>query len=103
PLSIPFGFMGADCSALADRGAFHSAIYFAPDAKFLLVNEEAASFRLDLPSLRKSNVPGSIHKVAHGILGFPSEDRVLVVSEPNSKKDPIREILSYNWHLPCAC
>ena len=94
PLSIPFGFMAADFSALADRGAFRSAIYFAPDAKFLLVNEEAASFLLDLPSLRKSNVPGAIHKVAHGILGFPSEDRVLVVSEPNSKKDPIRQIIS---------
>jgi hypothetical protein len=89
--SIPFGFMTAGFSALADRGAFRSAIYFAQDAKFLLVNEEAASFRLELPSLQKSSLPGSLRKFSRGILGFPSGDRVLV-SDP--KKDPVRQIVS---------
>jgi len=104
PLSTPFGFMGADFSALADRGTFHSAVYFAHDAKFLLVNEEAASFRLDLPSLRRSSLPVSIHKVTHGILGLLPEDRVLV-SEQNPKKDPVRQIMSLttgNFLAPAA-
>jgi hypothetical protein len=91
PFSIPFGFMTASFSALADRGTFRSAIYFAPDARFLLVNEEVASFRLELPSLQKSNVPGGVRKFSRGILGFPSGGRVLV-SDP--KKDPARQILS---------
>jgi hypothetical protein len=93
PFSTPFGYMIADFSALADRGTFRSAVYFAPDAKFLLLNEETASFRLDLPSLRKSNLPGDVHKATHGILGFISDDRV-IVSEPNPKKDPIHQIIS---------
>jgi hypothetical protein len=56
-----------------------------------LVNEEVASFRLELPSLQKSNVPGGVRKFSRGILGFPSGGRVLV-SDP--KKDPARQILS---------
>jgi hypothetical protein len=93
PFSIPFGFMSADITELADRGTFRSAIYFAPDAKFLLVNEATSSFQLDLPSLRKSPVPGAIHKIAHGILGLFADDRALV-SLPNPKKDPVRQIVS---------
>jgi hypothetical protein len=91
PLSRPMGFMAADFSALSDRGTFRAPLYFAPDAKFLLVNAEGASFRLDLPSLQKSSLPGAIRKVPNGIIGFPSADRVLV-SEP--KKDLVHQILS---------
>jgi len=89
--SSPFGFMVADFSSLADRGTFRSAISFAPSSNFLLVNEETSSFRLELPSLRKANVPGSVHKAGRGILCFPSDDRVLI-SETN--KDSAFRVLS---------
>ena len=91
PLSRPIGFMSADFSALSDRGTFRAPFYFAPDAKFLLVDGEGASFRLDLSSLQKSSLPGAIRKVPNGIVGFPSGDRVLV---SESKKDPVHQIFS---------
>jgi hypothetical protein len=93
PFSAPFGYMFADFSALADRGTFHSAVYFAPDATFLLVNHEAASFRLDLPSLHKSDLPRAMRKKNRVILGFPSDDHVLV-SEFNSNKEPVHQVIS---------
>jgi hypothetical protein len=84
PLSRPIGFMAADFTALSDRASFRAPFYFAPDAKFLLVNTEGASFRLDLPALQKSNLPGAVRKFPYGILGFPAGDRVLV---SDAKKD----------------
>jgi hypothetical protein len=89
--SSPFGFMVADFAALADRGAFRSAISFGPSSKFLLVNEETSSFRLELPSLQKAKVPGPVHKAGRGILCFPSDDRVLI---SETSKDSAYLVLS---------
>ncbi len=92
PFATPFGFMSAnDFTPLEGRGALHAPLFFSPDGKFLLLNEESASFRLDLPSLTKTNLPAFFHRHPRSVRGIFSPDAALV-SDP--KKDPGYAIVS---------
>jgi hypothetical protein len=92
PFAGPFGFVAAhDFVPLASLGTFHAPVHFSPDGKFLLLNQESATFRLDLASLTKANLPAFFHKHPHSVRGFFSPDAALV-SEP--KKDTGYAIVS---------
>ena len=92
PFAGPFGFMPArDLASLAGRRGYRAPVHFSPDSKFLLFNDESASFRIDLPSLNKTNLPGFFHKHPRGILGISTGENALV---RDSKKDPVFEMVS---------
>jgi hypothetical protein len=100
PFSTPFGFIAAHgFDSLANSGRFRMALTFSPDARFFLTDEESNFCRVDLPSLVKRNLPGSLHKHPRGIVGVLSSGDAVLVSEGKTttgpKKDPEqKEIIS---------
>jgi len=78
--SGPFGFtFSSDFSPFANRRMIRLPMLSSPDARFLLVNHQQNSFRLELPSMTKSNLPAGVRKHGAAMMAIQPDNRVLVL------------------------
>ena len=85
--AAPFGFAVSNSLApLANRGLFHIPAAFSPDGNFLLLTYDHNSYRIELPSLNKTNLPGSLRKRDANLFAVQPENRALLgdAKEPSS-------------------
>ena len=92
PFAGPFGFaVSTDFAPFANRGLIHLPVVLSPDAKFILVNHENNFYRLSLPDLTKTNLPGPVRKLSSGLRAIQAENRILAL---DPKKGSTPSILS---------
>jgi hypothetical protein len=93
--AAPFGFAVSNSFApLANRGLFHIPAAFSPDGNFLLLTYDHNSYRIDLPSFNKTNLPASLRKRDASLFAVQPENRALLADAKGPSSYSIVSLVS---------